>query len=366
MNFFYAIIIVALVYGCGKDHESLPQAGTQMVLVYIAANNDLRQEAINSVNELESGYNGKHNLLVYLKTNSDTSIILKIKPDNTPKIISDTIAIYKDENSSDPYFLSSVVNDARRLSPASSYGLVLWSHASSWAPPLGVRLKSFGYDNGSEMDIADLKKALPADFEFIIFDACSMASIEAIYEMRNNAQYILASPTEVLSSSYPYGQIVPYLFDGKGGLIKIGELFINYYKSLGGEYASATVSLIDTNVLPALAQETRMLLSSQNMKLEFDKLDVQRLDFDPTTRVPAYDYWDFLQQGFEQEDLHPIRTQLDAAILYKNSTPSFLNNPIMHFSGLSIYLPESKDRLHSYYSTLEWYIDGGVSVLFNN
>src|SRR5690606_451936 len=251
------LVLMIFLCACKKDHENEPTYADRMVLIYIAANNDLKDEAVNSVNELESAYQAGINLLVYLKISPESSVILKVKSDNTSKIVSDTVAIYGNENSSDPDFLAKVVNDARRISPASSYGLVLWSHASSWAPPLGVRLKSFGYDSGMEMDIVDLKKALPSDFQYIIFDACSMASIEAIYELRNNARYILASPTEVLSSSYPYGQIVPYLFGGKNELIKIGQSFINYYQSLGGEYASATVSLIDTEALPALAQKTK-------------------------------------------------------------------------------------------------------------
>ncbi|MEC3878256.1 clostripain-related cysteine peptidase [Parapedobacter sp. 10938] len=337
-----------------------------MVLIYIAANNDLRTEALNSVNKIESAYEPSLNLLVYLKIGSESSVILKVKSDNTSEIVSDTIAIYGNENSSDPYFLSRVVNDARKLSPASSYGLVLWSHASSWAPPLEIRLKSFGQDNGLEMDIIDLKQALPSDFRYIIFDACSMASIEAIYELKNNARYILASPTEVLSSSYPYGQIVPYLFGGKEELIKIGQSFISYYQSLGGEYASAAVSLIDTDSLSLLARKMKVLLSSKNLKIGFDKSVLQRLDFDPNSRVKAYDYLDFLRKGFEPEDYYAITEQVNAAVLYRQSTEAFLNKPITHFSGLSIYLPESHDPLHSYYSKLEWYSASGMSVLFGN
>lgn len=359
------LAVIILMSGCEKGRESEPEFTDRMVLIYIAANNDLKAEALSSINELERGYREGLNLLVFLKTSPEASVILEIKSDDTQKIVSDTIAIYGNENSSDPHFLSRVVSDARKLSPASSYGLVLWSHASSWAPPLGVRLKSFGQDNGLEMDIIDLKRALPSDFKYIIFDACSMASVEAIYELRNTAQYILASPTEVLSLSYPYEQIVPYLFGGKDELIKIGQAFMSFYQSLGGEYASATVSLIDTDGLPLLAERTKSLLNSTPLKVGFDRSTVQRLDFDPTARVPAYDYLDFLQQSFEPKNYSIITEQLDASILYKNSTASFLNQSIIHFSGLSIYLPEPNDPLHSYYGMLEWYDDAGMSALFD-
>ena len=50
------------------------------------------------------------------------------------------------------------------------------------------------------MEIDDLAKGLPDDlFDFILFDACYMASVECTYELRNKAEYILASPTETMA-----------------------------------------------------------------------------------------------------------------------------------------------------------------------
>src|SRR5690606_35155955 len=106
--------IALLICACEKGRESEPAFIDQMVLIYIAANNDLRLEALSSVNELEHGYKASLNLLVYLKTNSESSVILRIEADDTPEIASDTIAVYGSENTSDPHFLSRVISDARK------------------------------------------------------------------------------------------------------------------------------------------------------------------------------------------------------------------------------------------------------------
>lgn len=359
------VLVVCFFCNCKKEVIENPAMVDQMVLVYMAANNDLRGDAINCINHMEAGYTGTGNLLVYIKTASENSYILKIRHDDTERIVSDTIATYASENSSDPQFLSRVVEDARRLGPAAAYGLVLWSHASSWAPPLGVRVKSFGEDRGVDMDIMDLKQALPADFSYIIFDACSMASIEAIYELRGNAKYILASPTEVLSTSYPYREIVPYLFGGESELKVVGQKFMDYYQSLSGDYASATVSLIATGELELFAQRTKALFDAKIPPQDFNIEAIQRLDFDPTSRVPAYDFLDFLDHNYETEDYALIAEQLEKVVLFKANTSNFLNSPIRKFSGISIYLPRAYEDFQDYYSQLAWYRDGGSYHLFN-
>lgn len=360
----WVLFLVVLLNSCKKGRLNEPGKTDQMVLIFMAANNDLRSDAINCLNRMEAGFSGKNDLLVYIKTTSETSCILKVKHDNTERIISDTLVRYGSDNSSDPRFMSKIIEDARRLSPAASYGLVLWSHASSWAPPLGVKTKAFGEDRGTDMDLIDLKAALPKDFLYIIFDACSMASIEAIYELRNNSRYILASPTEVLSSSYPYEQITAHLFEGEHGLKAIAEKFMNYYRSMNGDYVSATVSLIDTKELELLAGYTRSLLDSKRAKDGFNIQNIQRLDFDSKTRVPAYDFEHFLAQNFNFNDYAAIAGQLRKAVLFKDHTAGFLGNPINNFSGLSIYLPRTNDSYQNYYSKLAWYEDGGAYNLF--
>jgi len=360
------ILMLAILVGCKKDKsEPKPvQPVQRTVLVYIAANNTLEFDATNSINRMEKGAKGlTGNLIVFVKTNSGNSHLLKIKYDNTSLIKSDTIKTYGKRNSSDPEFLRQVIQDSRELSPANSYSLVMWSHATSWAPPSNKKTKSFGYDDEVEMDIKDFKNAIPSDFTYIMFDACSMGSIEVAYELKNKTKYILSSPSEVLSDSFPYEIITPNLFGGVEDLQKIANQFVQYYDSYTGLAASATVSLIDTKQLENLSFETKKLLLSVN-RVDYNVKALQQLDFEINSGIPAYDFLSFLQQNFSVEQYAAVNAQLEKAIIYKAHTKNFFNIPIKVFCGLSVYLPKQGDPLKNYYNGFAWASDSAWSSLF--
>jgi len=362
-HLLYFLIFITL--GCKKQPlQNKTEKVKRTVLIYVAGNNNLRSDALQSLNKIEMGAKDiDGNVIVFIKTNSKTSVLLKIKYDNTSHIVSDTIKIYTDQNSSDPKFLSQVIEDSRLLSPADSYGLVMWSHATSWSPAL-LKTKSFGSDDNREMDILDFKNAIPSDFEYIMFDACSMGSMEVIYELKDKAKYLLVSPSEVLSSSFPYNTILPLLFRDEVDLRNVCRHFIDYYDSLSGAHSSATVSLVRTSELNLLGSLTKTLLDSNKLSNKINTSNLQRLDFDITTRVAAYDFLSFLNQNFDNSKITLITSQLDKAILYKGHTKTFLNIPIKEFCDISIYLTKEKDYLLAYYMQLSWYKAGGWNNLF--
>jgi len=77
--------------------------------------------------------------------------------------------------------MKQVLNDIIQMYPAQEYGLILWSHGTSWLPA-GSSLRSFGEDSGEQMNIPDLAENLPIKFDFILFDACLMVSVEVVYD----------------------------------------------------------------------------------------------------------------------------------------------------------------------------------------
>lgn len=369
----YLLLLCSLLatISCHKDDppSPLPSSSKEMtVLVYMAANNDLQSDALDCINKMElAAKDLKGNLIVFIKTNSAGSCLLKIKFDNTEKIVSDTIRRYGVANSSDPAFFKTVIDDAKALYTAKSYGLVIWSHATSWAPA-GKRVpvtKAFGSDDGLEMDIQDFKNALPDNgFTYLLFDACLMGSAEVVYELKNKAKYILASPSEVLSTSYPYEQITPYLFGGKEELITVARLFVNSYRQLSGAYASANAALIDCSQLDSFALKTKSLLDKKKASDDLNRHAVQRMDFDQSP-VIAYDFLSFLQQNYTPQDIQEVESFLSKVVIYKDHTSRFLGKPVNTFSGLSVYLPVKNDPAATYYSTLMWYSSAGFYNLFN-
>lgn len=359
--------VITFFIGCRKDDLKEERTHEKMVLVYLAGNNNLKDEAIESIVKMQRGVKGiKGDLLAFVKTERSTSQLLRIKYSNGDKVVSDTLKNYGFENSSDPSFLSRVIHDARKLSAAKTYGLVLWSHATAWAPPYNrVTTKSFGDDDGIEMDIVDLKKVLPNDFEYIMFDACSMGSVEVIFELRNNTKYILASPSEVLSTGFPYEEITKDLFNGLDGLKVVSKKFIDHYNSLSGLFASATVSLIDTKELDGVAMFTRELLSKIGPKKGFELNKLQRLDYQYGSGVPAYDFISFFKNNFPTDSYSVLlKEQVNKAVIYSGHTEQFFNIPIKEFCGLSVYLPDVNIHHEDYYKQLDWDKATGWSTIF--
>jgi hypothetical protein len=365
------IIFLLLIQVSCKKSEMVQsrEKVNNMVLVYMEANNDLRYDALNSINRMELGAkNLNGTLLVYIKTSSVRSYLLKIKYDEDDnRIVSDTVKVFENNSSSDPEFFKDVVRYAQTEYPADSYGLVLWSHATSWSPASTgtINTKSFGRDTGKEFDIIELKNAMPDNLEFILFDACSMGGVEVLYEFKDKAKYIIASPTETIAESFPYQSITPMLFQGTAGLKGVARTYYEYYNAYTDDRQSATVVMVQNSELAGLAQEMKSVMAAS--KVYGDQLlssGVQRLDFTTNFPVATYDFGDFLDHNFAAAGLNAIHSQMDKLILYKASTSKFLGVPISKFSGLTCYIPFKGDANLSYYKRLQWYRSSGFSIPF--
>ena len=62
------------------------------------------------------------------------------------------------------------------------------------------------------MDISELAAAIDGSgvrFDYLLFDACFMSSVEALYDLRRAADYIVASPCEVMAHGFPYTTSTP-------------------------------------------------------------------------------------------------------------------------------------------------------------
>ena len=195
-----------LVASCSKEDDSVDIPTNRTIIVYMAANNDLSDDACDNIKDMQSGYEEKGaNLLVFIDPADDAPHNLRIHHGGSTRV-----KTCPEFNSADAAQMKEVLNDIIAMYPAVSYGLVLWSHGTSWLPA-GRQLKSFGEDSGSQMDIAPLAAALPVRFDFILMDACLMGSVEVAYELGNKTDFFLASSTETIYLGFPYAQIVPEL-----------------------------------------------------------------------------------------------------------------------------------------------------------
>ena len=316
------------------------------------------------------------------------------------KIVRDTLKIYADTTiAARKAVVNDVLNIAKNRFPAKSYGMLLSSHGTGWAPqgycysppdktsggifgldsyiydgpakyheqrPL---LKSIGsHYNGSpsrsiEIEIRDLADAIPMHMDYILFDACFMGCVEVAYELKDKCDLMCFSQAEILSNGMDYSRLLSTLFSEDGvDLTKCAEDYFNMYKDQSSSVMrSATISVVDCRKLDKIAQivadnSMAIMALAANPK---NRENVQGY-FQPKyakNHGLFYDLESVLQEaGASSETMSKLHEALDDCIVCKYATPTFLNAfEIKTHSGLSMYLPDA-DRyiLNKFYKTLQW------------
>lgn len=357
----------SLLLACSEEHsvKTVPSA-RRTVLVYLAGDNSLSGEVWEKVDALVSGWhNMQDNLLIYQDTRGEkgTPSLMKVIC-NGSHSYTEVVKEYPDANSADPQAFSDVLRDATSGFPAPSYGLLLFSHGTGWLPAgsyvdpraayrpagrgvSGEGLRSIIDDAGREMEIADFAAAIPdGQFDFIVLEACLMASSEVAYELRDKAGYLLASSTEILSPGFTpvYEDMLQALFaQPEAALTEVAAAYYTYCNEQETPYRSATVSVIRLDEMEELARAVgevyRLLpdeISSEELKNIqcFDRSD-DRLFFDLASLIT---YATGKADGRVVAE-HATEVLSDV-IRYKCATPFFVSLPIHSHSGLTVYIPQ--------------------------
>lgn len=367
-GYWFLTMALLLLCGCVKEEDSqvAPVAG-RTVLVYFAADNNLNSSVEGDMAAMEKGllhtdmHNG--NLLVYVDKKGQSPQLLRLvqEGDSVRRELIEEYVI--DHASATAERLRQVLQQVTDTYPSDRYGLVLWSHGTAWLPAdYKNYLRSFGTDTGNHaMRVDDLTTAL-ADyhFDFLLFDACYMASLEVAYALRHNTDYLIASPTELLTDGFPYQLFMQDLFMPEADVVHIATQFYTYYQSSYG-----TVSVTKTAELADLATACRAIFQGKSDE-ELFAVPVQELQIMEylTGNVHAlYDCADYVRQLATDTQYEEFQACMDRAVIYKATTPksayayafgTYL--PINRFSGLSIYVPQAAlAELNSWYQQLDWY-----------
>lgn len=377
-NYLCLVCCSLFLVACHKSDPVEPVDRT--VLVYMAADNNLSSDGYNNLEQMLAGMeNTSGRLVIYFDPANGVPRLLTIK--GGKGCVLDTLMFYSEENSVSAEVFQRVVDDTKRLFPAQSYGLIFWSHGMGWLPeawnfPGGISLerpgriplptKYFGIDETPEngkrsayWEIPDIARALSDEFEYILFDACFMSSIEVLYELRHKAHYFIASPAEVLAEGFPYKKIVPLLWGGEEDLKQLCATFYNYYNTypdpseLG--WQSATVALVDAHELESLMLSVYDVIKD---KKAFSGLNVWRY---PLSRggLPNvfFDLQEYVNSIATPEQQSAFAAQLARTVKYKAATPKFFGTPIPSdkYSGISTYIPlDQWSAMNSFYYTFSW------------
>lgn len=377
------VLFVALLGGCTKEDGPCPSPAARTLLVYMGADNNLSGDAWSNIGDIAAGLRAapdNTHTVVYLDTPQGNPRLLEVTADGAKEVY----AWPEQHNSASPEVMRGVIERVCRDYPAGRYGLVLWSHGMAWVPSTATdyftrsrsragdgwpATKYFGQDDTpgprGYLETEDLAAALPdGRFDYILFDACFMASVEVEYALRAKADYIVAAPTEVISDGFPYGDIVGELLAAEPDLKAVCRTYYEHYaQHADARYRSASVSLVRTSELGALCDLKARLWSSAlehdpAVFADFDLAGVQRLD--RYRRPFLFDLGSIVQRletegAISAAEGDEWRYQAARTVLYEAHTPFFFDLAIGECSGLSGYVPVAAyPDLNAYYRMLAW------------
>ena len=105
---------------------------------------------------------------------------------------------YSEVNSLSPNHIHKVLTYLAFNYPANENGLIMWSHGTGWINvEESAESRAFGYDRGETVNLNKLFDALPIKYDYIVFDACNMGTIETLAEAKEKCIYLIGSPEPV-------------------------------------------------------------------------------------------------------------------------------------------------------------------------
>ncbi len=345
---FIASLTLLLALGSCHEEPEAPAPCRSTLLVYMEARNNLSNDAEKDLREMMAAViPADCRLLAYCSTYDSEPRLVEIK-DGTQTTLKTWPA---GTSAVDPLQLAEVVAETRRMAPSAEFGIVFWSHSSGWQQTKS-KARAFGLENSSrQMSITDLAAALTGqNIDYVIFDSCYMGCVEVAYELRRCADWMVASVCEVPPDGMPYNRVLPQLLDATdplpGRLSRVIDTTVNSYLP-GTSGCPSTMSLTDLSRMDALAEAVK------------NAPDLLPYDYKPQvfSRSAPYKYLfcDF-GQYFNAIGCNP--DVLSEAVVYERHTTKIWGEiPIVHCSGLSVYLPQffpGYDYSSHGYSSLSW------------
>jgi len=195
---------------------------TWTVLVYVAGDNNLWQNAIQDINDMESA-TLPTNLKLVVQSDLPASSPYPggqrrlISQDNSPEITSPLIQNLGPINSGNPQTLNDFARWGFGRYPSDRKALIIWGHGNSWFK--GESSKWICPDDDAQQVMHVWDGSLRSAFnglpylDILLFDACSMQSLEVLSEVKDFAWRIIGSEELVPSTGFPYQDFLDW-FNG--------------------------------------------------------------------------------------------------------------------------------------------------------
>ena len=234
--------------------QEMPEPPKLTLVVYMAADNDLESYAIQNLKAMEHADLKKINVLVLLdrstgfdETNDDwtDTRLFELVHDNTDSnlITSKRIScpplglsnkVDTELDMGNPSVLWNLLNFVRKNYESEKYALIIWGHGTGWRyspfesgsnPAPSSRAVAIDDRTGSYMSVHDMGRALRNQGLSVIgFDTCFGGVFENVYELKNHAEYTVASPGLTPSSGWDYKSLLEDLSESHFSSKEIADI----------------------------------------------------------------------------------------------------------------------------------------------
>ena len=392
---FLALVTLLGFCSCERDgldftlnvgpYGNVPEGNRKVMLLYEAGFNSLGGYMRTNIADLQEGYlPGKDRdddvlLLFSHLTKSSRNYTSETAPamirlySDRGKCRMDTLKVWPvGQPVAHAAMVTEVFDWVKENFPAASYGAVMSSHATGWLPKgyfsdpgscdgeddrgsavyWSPRRKTFGqeyYSSGAkteEIEIKDLAAAIPYKLDYILFDACLMATVEVAWELRNVCSYLAVSPCVIPGAGFNYKTLTGHLLQPEVPDLKAACM--DYYAAYENDSVyGATISMIDCGALEPLASACRTLFDryrSGILNLEGKNVQVYDRILSGKYYYAFFDLKDMLREaGATEEDLALLQRALDQALVYEAHTARFIDVKLERCCGLATYLPAYPD-----------------------
>lgn len=378
----FVLFLCLTLFGCTNNEYRNEIAEKTLFMYFPWSGNGLVDAFYTNVADMEKAIIEKRldsrRVIVFFATSSSEAEMYEIVY-SKGKCTHEVLKEYTDYPYTTISGLTSILKDVKSFAPAYNYAMTIGCHGMGWVPAETGRargMSDFKYHwehegaltrwfGGSlyQTDITTLAEAIMnanMHMQFILFDDCYMANVEVAYDMRNAADYLIASTCEVMSAGMPYAMIGEYLLDDEPDYQAVCDEFYSFYVDYkrGDEpYPYGTLSVIDCSQMDAMAE----IMNTINAYYTLDPRLLGRIQkLDGYNPVIFYDFGDYVEKLGLEESLHyDFERQLKQTVIYSVHTEQYYADGVGKFdinaySGLTISDPSISSEAVEKENTAWW------------
>ena len=364
-HFFLLLFSIIILASCGGNDDPvdpvepfvptktkntvfvfMPYTGYSSIYSFLNKNLDDMEQAIVK----EKGL-GNSQILVFISESIKTSHLVKIGY-SKGKCRRDTLNTYTSYDYTTSDGIASLLTSVKQWAPADNYSMIIGCHGEGWMPkPKSTQTRYFG-GTAIPIDISNFNEGIKnagMKMNFILFDDCYMSGIEVAYQLREAANYLIASTSEMMGYGMPYHLILKYMLADNPNYEALCEDFTKFYityKSGIQPMPYGTIAVTDLSQTETMA--TFMKMVNNTHTFDIDKIDeVQDLDVEHFNPTVYFDFGSYLRVlcGNDANTYAEGTKLLDKLVPYKGTTGMIYSGAgnkslkLKEYSGLTISDP---------------------------